>query len=78
MSKEELNVLQDSINKFISSVKSFLSTSSNYEIAFLLSGSSDTDEILQKVLFEISSFEEESEILVMVGSIFSFEQNLFG
>ncbi|CAF4971693.1 unnamed protein product [Rotaria sp. Silwood1] len=54
MSKEELNVLKDSIGKLIS-VNSFLSTSSKYEVASLYSGSFATDDTLEKVLFEIDA-----------------------
>jgi tetratricopeptide (TPR) repeat protein len=54
MSKEELNVLKDSIDKLIS-VNSFLSTTSNRDVASVYSGSSSTDDTLEKVLFEIDA-----------------------
>jgi tetratricopeptide (TPR) repeat protein len=54
MSKEELNILKDSIDKLIS-VNSFLSTSSNYQVALIYAGFSATDNKLEKVLFEIDA-----------------------
>lgn len=54
MSKDELNVLRNSIDTSIS-VNSSLSTSSKYEVASLYSGSSGADDTLEKVLFEIDA-----------------------
>ena len=52
MFKEELIVLQNSINKFIST-NSFLSTSRKRETAIVYIDSNDKDQILERVLLEI-------------------------
>ena len=90
MSLEELNVLKNSIDKFIS-INSFLSTTSNRETALLYLGSSACDDMLERVFFEINadpsqdgikpfadlsgiSVFPEEEILMMLGSIFHLKK----
>ena len=84
MSKEEVEMLKNSINQFIS-INSFLSTSTDRYVALRFL-KEDTDD-LEQVLFEIeadpsvtakpfaditsfSYFKTEKEVLIMVGSIF--------
>ncbi|UJR11075.1 hypothetical protein I4U23_015257 [Adineta vaga] len=84
MSKEEFQVLQDSVGEFIS-MNSFLSTTLNRQVARSFLGDSND---LERVLFEIntdprldnikpfanitllSNFANEEEVLMMLGSIF--------
>ena len=86
MSKEEVDMLKNSINKFIS-INSFLSTSSDRGIALEFLNEDQSADDLRKVLFEIdadpavttkpfaditkiSYYQGESEVLMMIGSIF--------
>ncbi len=94
MSVEELNVLKNSIDKFIS-INSFLSTTYNLKMALMYLGSPAYDSSSERVLFEINadasqndvkpfadlsqiSFFPEDEILMMLGSVFRLNKIYLG
>jgi tetratricopeptide (TPR) repeat protein len=84
MSKDEVKMLKNSINQFIS-INSFLSSSVNRDIAleFLRDDADDLEQVLIEIdadpavtskpfadITQFSYFRSENEVLIMVGSIF--------
>ncbi|CAF4727320.1 unnamed protein product [Rotaria sp. Silwood1] len=93
MSIEEVKLLANSIDQLIS-INSFFSTTFSQNVAFAYLGSSNSDDKLQSVLFEIEAdpckdgmkpfadlseiswFNYEQEVLMMLGSIFRLKSVL--
>ncbi|CAF1310517.1 unnamed protein product [Didymodactylos carnosus] len=90
MTKEELNVIQNSINGLIS-MNTFLSTSTTYDVAYTYAESCLINAGLETVLFQIevdttidakpyagvikvSNYEDENEVLFSMGTTFSIDE----